>query len=75
VNSLDFQILGNTVQSYLISLGIFVLAFLGATFANRFLKKRVKIWAEKTATELDDLIITRIFGPVTYFILIIGMIL
>jgi len=73
MNSLDFQIVGNTVQSYLISLGIFVLAVLGATFANRFLKKRVKIWTEKTATELDDLIVTRIFGPVTYFILIIGI--
>jgi len=73
MNSLDFQILGNTVQSYLISLGIFILAILGATFANRFLKKRVKIWAKKTDTELDDLIITRIFAPVTYFILIIGI--
>ncbi|MBW1767539.1 MAG: mechanosensitive ion channel [Deltaproteobacteria bacterium] len=69
----DFQILGNTVKPYLISLGIFVLAVLGATVANRFLKKRVMIWAEKTATELDDLIIARIFAPVTYFILIIGV--
>ncbi len=70
---LDFQILENTVKSYLMSLGIFVLAVLGATVANSFLKKRIMIWAEKTATELDDLIITHIFAPVTYFILIIGV--
>ena len=70
---LDFQMLGNTVKSYLMSLGLFVLAVLGATVANRFLKKRIMIWAEKTATELDDLIITHIFAPVTYFILIIGV--
>lgn len=43
MNSLDFEILGNTIQSYLISLGIFILAILGAIFANRFLKKRIKI--------------------------------
>lgn len=57
----------------MVSLGIFILTILGATIANRFLKKQALIWAEKSATELDDLIVTRIFRPMTYFILIIGI--
>lgn len=61
------------MQDYLISVVIFILTVLVATSANRFLKRKVLRWAEKSATELDDLIVTRIFAPMTYFILIIGI--
>ena len=70
---LKVQILGNTMQDYLVSLGIFILTILGAMVANRFLKEQVRNWAKKSATELDDLIVTRIFTPMTYFIIIIGI--
>lgn len=69
----EIQILGNTIQDYLISVAVFILTVLLAAFANRFLKRRVLRWAEKSVTELDDLIVTRIFTPMTYLILIVGI--
>lgn len=70
---LEMKILGNTIQDYLISIVIFILTFLFAITANRFLKRHLFRWAEKTETELDDLIIKRIFTPLTYLFVILGI--
>jgi MscS family membrane protein len=73
MNILEMKILENSLQDYLISLVIFALTFLFAMTVNRLLKKYLFHWAEKTETELDDLIIKRILPPLTYLFLIIGI--
>jgi len=69
----DLRLFGNTILDYLISIGIFIFTVLMTAWANRFLKGRVLVWAEKSETEVDDLILTRVFAPMTYFVLIIGI--
>jgi len=69
----DLRLFGNTILDYLISIGIFIFTVLMTAWANRFLKGRILVWAEKSETEVDDLILTRVFAPMTYFVLIIGI--
>jgi len=70
----EVQILGNSVQDYLISVAIFILALLAAAIARRFFKRQALRLAEKTATELDDIIVARVLTPITYFFLILGIV-
>lgn len=72
---LGFEIFGNTLNDYMISLVIFLLTFLAMTISNRFLKKYLLNWARKTETKWDELLVARIFVPVTYFGLIIGAVM
>lgn len=70
---LEIDVLGNTIQDYLISIGIFILAVCLSTVANRLLRKYIFRLAQKTQTELDDLIVRRVFSPLTYLILVLGI--
>jgi len=67
------NILGNTILDYSISLGIVVAAVLASTIANRFLRKYILSWTRKTRTELDDLFVERIFPPLRYLVLVVGI--
>ena len=69
---LGVEIFGNTLHDYLISLVLFLSTILVMTIANRFLKKYLLRWAKKTETNWDELLVARIFVPVTYFGVIIG---
>lgn len=73
--NLSMQIFGNTIQNYIISLAIFLLTVLAMIIANHFLKKYLLTWTKKTTTTWDELLVERIFVPVTYFGLIIGAVL
>ncbi|MDY6838196.1 MAG: mechanosensitive ion channel [Thermodesulfobacteriota bacterium] len=70
---LETLILGNTVYDYAVAVVIFIAAVLFCTMANRFLKKYAYSWAKKTASDVDDLIVKRIFSPVTFLILVAGI--
>ncbi|MCK4788199.1 MAG: mechanosensitive ion channel family protein [Desulfobacteraceae bacterium] len=70
---LKINVLGNTIQAYLISMAILIAAVLFSVVANRFLKKHIHNWTKKTKTDLDDLIVERVFSPLVYFILIFGL--
>jgi len=72
---LSMQIFGNTILNYIISLAIFLLTVVAMIIANHFLKKYLLTWTKKTATTWDELLVERIFVPVTYFGLIIGAVL
>jgi MscS family membrane protein len=74
--SMDFlqiRFLGNRVEDYVIALATFVLFISFLIVANRILKRYVRSWVKKTETDLDDLIVERVFSPLTYFILIVGV--
>jgi len=48
---------GNTVESYAIALGIFILGAIILTIFKKIVLSRLKKWSEKTETKLDDLLI------------------
>jgi len=70
---LEIPIFGNTVYNYVAALVIFIAALLFCTIANRFVKKSAYAWAKKTSSEVDDLIVKRIFSPITFLILVAGI--
>ncbi len=64
---------GNTVQNYLITLGIIIGGLLLLRLFRKSILKRIKVWTSKTETKLDDYLISGIekFGlPIFNFIII-----
>jgi len=64
---------GNTVESYAIALGIFILGIIILTIFKKIVLSRLKKWSEKTETKLDDLLIRGIEKsvlPVLYLVII-----
>lgn len=60
----------NTVLDYLISFGVFVLGFMIIWFVKRIYLQRIKKWAEKTESSIDDFIVNTIekrLLPLAYF--------
>ena len=56
----DREFYGNTVQSYLIAIGIFLLGLLLVRLFRKSVLKRLKIWATSTETNLDDYIVNAV---------------
>ena len=62
--------LGNRIVDYLIFVGLFLAAFGMIKIFQHFILRRLKKWAEKTATTIDDFllrIIQRLILPLAYF--------
>ncbi len=60
----------NTVLDYLISIGVFVIGIMIIWFLKRFYLTRLKVWAKKTETSIDDIIVNTIEKkvlPLAYF--------
>ena len=61
---------GNTVEAYLIALGIFVGGIIVVKILQKIILYRLKKWAEKTETTLDDFLVRAIeksIVPLFYF--------
>lgn len=52
--------LGNTIQAYIIAFGIFIVGIVLIKILKKIVLYRLKKWAEKTETTLDDLLIKTI---------------
>jgi small-conductance mechanosensitive channel len=62
---------GNTVAAYLTALGIFIIGILLIRIFKRIVLKRLRKWAEKTETTLDDFLVRgleRTIVPLLYFL-------
>ncbi len=62
--------LQNRILDYLISFGVFLLSILAIGIFRRIVLRRLKAWAEKTATTLDDFLIgiaQKSLVPLLYF--------
>ena len=69
-NIMEQVFLGNRVLDYLICVAIFLTGFIAMKILQHFILRRLKKWAEKTATTLDDVLIDitqRIGLPLAYF--------
>jgi MscS family membrane protein len=64
VKPLHVVVLGNPVWQYLASLIYIVLAFYVSKLLDYIIQVQLKRWASKTATNLDDLILELLRGPV-----------
>jgi small-conductance mechanosensitive channel len=61
---------GNTLQSYAVAIGIFIVGLVLVKILQKIVLYRLKRWAEKTETTLDDLLIKSIeksIIPLLYF--------
>lgn len=61
---------GNTIQSYLIAVGIFIVGLILVKILEKIVLYRFKKWAERTETTIDDLLIKSIeksIIPLLYF--------
>ena len=61
---------GNTIETYFIALGIFIGGMILVKIAEKIVLFRLKKWAEKTETTLDDFLIKRVeksIVPLLYF--------
>ena len=56
-NFFKYEIFGNTVLHYCISLGIFFITFIAIVLCRKILLRRLEKWAEKTATGVDDFLL------------------
>ncbi|KPJ56327.1 hypothetical protein AMJ49_05180 [Parcubacteria bacterium DG_74_2] len=54
---LNFEILGNLVQDYLLALAVFTAAVIALKVFKHFIIEKLKKLAEKTKTDIDDLLI------------------
>ena len=70
---LQYTYLGNTVQHYLIAVGIFVLFLIGAAILHLVIKNVFKKLAKKTKTKLDDTIVSIVNKVVVFIIILAGV--
>lgn len=54
---LDTTFFGNTVRQWLIAAGVLVLIYIGLGLIKKILINRISKWAERTQTDLDNLIV------------------
>jgi small-conductance mechanosensitive channel len=59
-NFLNQSFWGNTVQSYIIAVGIFIIGLILVKVLQKIILHRLKKWANKTETSIDDLLIKSI---------------
>ncbi len=61
---------GNTIEAYIVALGIFIGGLILVKIAEKIVLFRLKKWAEKTETTIDDFLIKRVeksIVPLLYF--------
>ncbi|MFB3056809.1 MAG: hypothetical protein ACE1ZQ_06560, partial [Ignavibacteriaceae bacterium] len=61
---------GNTIQKYIVAIGIFVLVIIVVKVFRLIVLRRLKKWAEKTKTTIDDFILVGIKKsviPIIYY--------
>lgn len=61
-------ILGNSISAYLVALGIFIVGILLTIIIRRVFLKRLKHWAMRTSTPLDERLVGLIEKPITYLL-------
>lgn len=72
-NIMAMKFVENTVQDYLISALIVLVTVLVAFWVRNKLRKRLEAWAETSQTKLDDFVIEKLFPPIIYILLLVGV--
>jgi small-conductance mechanosensitive channel len=69
----EWTYLGNTMQSWVIAVVVAVAVFVGLRIFVKILSRRLTILAEKTRTDLDDLLVELIRGTRFFFLLVVAL--
>ena len=70
---LEYQVWGNSTIAYILFLSFVIGSYIFGIFINMIIKGKLKKFAEKSETKLDDLIIGIIGGPFVLIVVLIGM--
>lgn len=73
VEVMDSVYFGNTVPTYLVATGIAVAAFLALLLVRRVAARRLRGLAEKTKTELDDLLVDILEATKVFILAIVAL--
>lgn len=65
--------LGNSLGDYAVSAGIVVAAFAVAKGADYIVRHILRRWAERSRTEVDDVLVRRVLPPLVYLVLLGGV--
>jgi len=68
---LQYSYFGNTVQTYLMAIGIFISSLITALILNIIIRKAFNKFAKQTKTKLDDTIL-QIVQKVVIFVIVLG---
>jgi len=66
----DQSFWGNTVSMYMLTLGVFIFGIACIYIFKKIIMSRLRVWAEKTTTQLDDILVIGIEKaaiPLAYF--------
>ena len=72
-NILGYQLFGNNVMQYALFLGVILLSIIVAKIAFWLFSKTFLVFTKKTKTQLDDLLIQSLQGPIILAILLGGL--
>ncbi len=70
LNSLVF---GNKVADYATAVGVVVAALAGGRLARHIVDRYVARWAERSQTQVDDLVVRRVLGPASRYVPLAGL--
>ena len=71
-NILGFELFGNNIIQYLLYFGIIMISVVGAKAVYWLFSKLFLSFTQKTKTQLDDLIVEALQGPVVFAVLLAG---
>ncbi|MCA9477723.1 MAG: mechanosensitive ion channel family protein [Nanoarchaeota archaeon] len=69
---LSFELLGNNIVQYLVFLGVIILSFIGAKAIYWIFSRIFLTVTKKTKSQLDDLLVEALQGPVVLAVLLAG---
>lgn len=70
---LDYRFYNNSVHSWLIALAVAIVVMIGLVFIKRIVHNRLKKFAERTTTDVDDLIAAVLGKTRFFFFLFVGI--
>jgi MscS family membrane protein len=70
---LNSEIMGNTVESYLVFCALVIASLVVALIARSVVKRHLMEWAAKTKTGVDDAIVKGVLSPAVWLVVVVGV--
>ena len=70
---LNSRVLGNAAVDYAVALGVVVAALAGGRILRYVVDRYVARWAERSETQVDDLLVRRVLGPASRYVPLAGL--
>ncbi len=70
---LNSRVLGNEVLDYGVAFGVVVAALAGGWILRHVVDRYVARWAERSQTQVDDLVVRRVLAPASRYVPLVGL--